>query len=95
MPVTPRPAVAERRERSRTDSAREGAAAAAARLHTGDEALLPVSYLVDVPGGRVEVELTDELEHVGVARSLAAQGETSELDGARGALAVIPVQPGS
>jgi diaminopimelate epimerase len=53
------------------------AAAAAARLHTDDEASLPVSYLVDVPGGRVEVELTDTQAFLTGPAVLVAYGEVA------------------
>jgi diaminopimelate epimerase len=53
------------------------AAAAAARLHADDEASLPVSYLVEVPGGRVEVELTDTQAFLTGPAVLVAFGEVA------------------
>jgi diaminopimelate epimerase len=53
------------------------AAAAAARLHTGDESSLPVSYQVDVPGGSVEVELTDSQAFLTGPAVLVAFGEVA------------------
>ena len=53
------------------------AAAAAARLHARDEASLPVSYLVDVPGGSVEVELTDTQAYLSGPAVLVAYGEVA------------------
>jgi diaminopimelate epimerase len=53
------------------------AAAAAARLHAGDESPLPVSYLVDVPGGRVEVELTTTQAFLIGPAVLVAYGEVA------------------
>jgi diaminopimelate epimerase len=53
------------------------AAAAAARLQAGDEASLPVSFLVDVPGGRVEVELTDTLAYLTGPAVIVASGEVA------------------
>ena len=53
------------------------AVAAAARLHTGDEHPLPVSYLVDVPGGQVEVELTDAGTYLTGPAVLVAHGEVA------------------
>jgi diaminopimelate epimerase len=53
------------------------AAAAAARLDAGDGAPLPVSYLVDVPGGRVEVELTDAQAFLTGPAVLVAHGEVA------------------
>jgi len=51
------------------------AAAAAARAHTGDAAPLPVTYRVDVPGGSVEVELTDDQAFLTGPAVLVASGE--------------------
>ena len=53
------------------------AAAAAARLHAGDESPLPVSYLVDVPGGSVEVELTTTQAFLTGPAVLVAFGEVA------------------
>jgi diaminopimelate epimerase len=53
------------------------AAAAAARLHAGDESPLPVSYLVDVPGGSVEVELTTTQAFLTGPAVLVAYGEVA------------------
>jgi diaminopimelate epimerase len=53
------------------------AAAAAARLRAGDEDPLPVSYLVDVPGGSVEVELTDAQAFLIGPAVLVAYGEVA------------------
>jgi diaminopimelate epimerase len=51
------------------------AAAAAARAHAGDAAPLPVTYRVDVPGGSVEVELTDDQAFLTGPAVLVASGE--------------------
>ena len=53
------------------------AAAAAARAHAGDAAPLPVTYRVDVPGGSVEVELTDDQAFLTGPAVLVAAGEVS------------------
>jgi len=50
------------------------AVAAAARAHAGDRAPLPVTYRVDVPGGSVEVELTDEQAYLTGPAVLVASG---------------------
>jgi diaminopimelate epimerase len=51
------------------------AAAAAARAHAGDRSPLPVTYRVDVPGGSVEVELTDDQAFLTGPAVLVASGE--------------------
>jgi len=51
------------------------AAAAAARVHTGDTAPLPVTYRVEVPGGEVEVELAEDQAHLTGPAVLIASGE--------------------
>lgn len=51
------------------------AAAAAARVHAGDPAPLPVTYRVDVPGGSVEVELTDDQAFLTGPAVLVAAGQ--------------------
>jgi len=51
------------------------AAAAAARVHAADTAALPVTYRVDVPGGSVEVELTDDQAFLTGPAVLVASGE--------------------
>jgi diaminopimelate epimerase len=53
------------------------AVAAAARRHTGDEQALPVIYVVDVPGGRVEVELTKAGANLTGPAVLVAHGEVA------------------
>jgi diaminopimelate epimerase len=53
------------------------AVAAATRLHTGDLAPLPVTYRVDVPGGSVEVELTDEQAFLTGPAVLVASGHVT------------------
>jgi len=51
------------------------AAAAATRVHVGDRSPLPVTYRVDVPGGSVEVELTDDQAYLTGPAVLVASGE--------------------
>ena len=51
------------------------AAAAAARVHTGDSSPLPVTYRVDVPGGEVEVELTADQAYLTGPAVLVAHGQ--------------------
>jgi diaminopimelate epimerase len=51
------------------------AAAEVARLHVGDRSPLPVTYRVDVPGGSVEVELTDDQAYLTGPAVLVASGE--------------------
>jgi diaminopimelate epimerase len=51
------------------------AAAAAARARTSDPATLPLTYRVDVPGGTVEVELTEEQSYLTGPAVLVAHGE--------------------
>jgi len=53
------------------------AVAAAARLHTGDEQALPVTYVVVVPGGQVEVELTKAGAYLTGPAVLVAHGEVA------------------
>jgi diaminopimelate epimerase len=51
------------------------AAAAAARVHDQDLTPLPVTYRVDVPGGTVEVELTEHQAYLTGPAVLVAHGE--------------------
>ena len=51
------------------------AAAAVARVHADDRSPLPVTYRVDVPGGSVEVELTDDQAYLTGPAVLVASGE--------------------
>jgi diaminopimelate epimerase len=51
------------------------AAAAAARVHDQDLTPLPVTYRVDVPGGTVEVELTEQAAYLTGPAVLVAHGE--------------------
>ena len=51
------------------------AVAAAARLHTGDSAALPVTYLVESPGGQVEVELTADQAFLTGPAVIVAHGD--------------------
>ncbi|SDS32685.1 diaminopimelate epimerase [Friedmanniella luteola] len=51
------------------------AAAAAARVHTGDTTPLPVTYRVEVPGGEVEVELAEDQAHLTGPAVLIAHGQ--------------------
>jgi diaminopimelate epimerase len=51
------------------------AAAAAARVHDQDLTPLPVTYRVDVPGGTVEVELTEHEAYLTGPAVLVAYGE--------------------
>ncbi|GAA1830408.1 diaminopimelate epimerase [Microlunatus capsulatus] len=51
------------------------AAAAAARVHAGDTAPLPVTYRVEVPGGEVEVELAEDQAHLTGPAVLIAHGQ--------------------
>jgi diaminopimelate epimerase len=51
------------------------AAAAAARAHSGDTDPLPVTYRVEVPGGEVEVELTDDQAYLTGPAVLVAHGQ--------------------
>jgi diaminopimelate epimerase len=53
------------------------AAAAATWQHAGEDSPLPVSYVVDVPGGRVEVELTDTQAFLTGPAVLVAYGEVA------------------
>ena len=51
------------------------AAAAASRVHDQDLTPLPVTYCVDTPGGRVEVELTEHQAYLTGPAVLVAHGE--------------------
>jgi diaminopimelate epimerase len=51
------------------------AVAAAARLHTGDSSDQTVTYRVDVPGGRVEVELTPDQAYLTGPAVIIAHGD--------------------
>ena len=51
------------------------AAAAATRVHDQDRTPLPVTYHVDIPGGTVEVELTDDEAYLTGPAVLVAHGE--------------------
>jgi diaminopimelate epimerase len=51
------------------------AAVAAARVHASDTSPLPVTYRVDVPGGEVEVELTEEQAYLTGPAVLVAHGQ--------------------
>jgi diaminopimelate epimerase len=51
------------------------AAAAVARVHDHDLSPLPVTYRVDVPGGTVEVELTEDEAYLTGPAVLVARGE--------------------
>jgi diaminopimelate epimerase len=51
------------------------AAAAAARVHTGDADPLPVTYRVEVPGGEVEVELAEDQAQLTGPAVLIAHGQ--------------------
>jgi diaminopimelate epimerase len=51
------------------------AAAAAARVHDQDQTSLPVTYQVDIPGGTVAVELTDDEAYLTGPAVLVAHGE--------------------
>lgn len=53
------------------------AAAAASRVHTADSTSLPVTYRVDVPGGSVEVELTDDQAYLTGPAVLVASGQVT------------------
>jgi diaminopimelate epimerase len=53
------------------------AAAAATRVHTADAAPLPLTYRVDVPGGSVEVELTEEQAYLTGPAVLVATGQVT------------------
>jgi diaminopimelate epimerase len=53
------------------------AAAAATRVHTADRAPLPLTYRVDVPGGSVEVELTEEQAYLTGPAVLVATGQVT------------------
>ena len=53
------------------------AAAAATRIREGDTTPLPVTYRVDVPGGTVQVELTDEQAFLTGPAVLVAHGEVA------------------
>jgi diaminopimelate epimerase len=53
------------------------AAAAAARARAPETATLPVTYRVDVPGGSVEVELTDDQAYLTGPAVLVASGQVS------------------
>ena len=56
------------------------AVAAATRVHSGDDAPLPVTYRVDVPGGSVEVELGADQAHLTGPAVLVAHGEVEVPD---------------
>ena len=51
------------------------AAVAASRVHAGDTSPLPVTYRVDVPGGEVEVELTEDQAYLTGPAVLVAHGQ--------------------
>ncbi len=51
------------------------AVAAATRLHTGDTADLPVTYLVDTPGGQLDVELTADQAFLTGPAVIVAHGD--------------------
>jgi diaminopimelate epimerase len=51
------------------------ASAAAARVHDQDQTSLPVTYQVDIPGGTVAVELTDDEAYLTGPAVLVAHGE--------------------
>jgi diaminopimelate epimerase len=51
------------------------AVAAAARVHAGDTAPLPVTYRVEVPGGEVEVELAEDQAQLTGPAVLIAHGQ--------------------
>ena len=51
------------------------AAVAATRVHAGDTGPLPVTYRVDVPGGEVEVELTEDQAYLTGPAVLVAHGQ--------------------
>ena len=51
------------------------AAVAATRVHAGDTSPLPVTYRVDVPGGEVEVELTEDLAYLTGPAVIVAHGQ--------------------
>jgi diaminopimelate epimerase len=53
------------------------AAAAATRVHTADAAPLPLTYRVDVPGGSVEVELTEDQAYLTGPAVLVASGQVT------------------
>jgi diaminopimelate epimerase len=53
------------------------AAAAAARVHAADVSPLPVTYRVDVPGGSVEVELTEDQAYLTGPAVLVATGQVT------------------
>ena len=53
------------------------AAAAAARVHTGETAALPLTYRVDVPGGSVEVELAEDQAYLTGPAVLVAEGQVT------------------
>jgi diaminopimelate epimerase len=53
------------------------AAAAATRVHTADTAALPLTYRVDVPGGSVEVELTEDQAYLTGPAVLVATGQVT------------------
>jgi diaminopimelate epimerase len=51
------------------------AVAAAARLHTGDSADLPVTYRVETTGGQVDVELTADQSFLTGPAVIVAHGD--------------------
>ena len=53
------------------------AAAAATRAHQADNAPLPATYRVDIPGGTVQVELTEEQAFLTGPAVLVAHGEVA------------------
>jgi diaminopimelate epimerase len=53
------------------------AAAEATRVHTAETAALPLTYRVDVPGGSVEVELTEDQAYLTGPAVLVATGQVT------------------
>jgi diaminopimelate epimerase len=53
------------------------AVAAAARVHTGDDQDLPATYRVEVPGGRLQVELLADESYLTGPAVLVAHGEVA------------------